>query len=151
MPDEEKNLPEPSAVMTRAEVAARMRLRGMQPVEIAQELHCQVADVGVMVRAHYDQEITEENPEDRESVLNLQVARYEYMMTKLWDQIEYGEVKAILAGMQLVDRIVKLKRLDEQDASAGQSTILVIGGAESDYIDDLKAMVGEDKGNSSGQ
>lgn len=140
MSDEEQNLPDTSPSMTRAEIAYQMLHQGLSVTDIANELHVHPRSVHRMVEERYAQEASEQTPEYRAGILSLQNDRLNWMYSKLVPQMEYGDTRAITAGMNLVVNILKLHRLDQPEAAGAQNTIMLISGDEDSYIQKLKEL-----------
>lgn len=146
MSDEEEYLP--SRVYAREEVAYMMKRRGMSLSDIAEELSCEPQDVNRMIRARFKRESEEMTSEDRLNILQMENDRLDYYLKQLWPSIEFGDLKSITVALSIHDRKMKANYLDRPDSQAQNTTILVVGGAEDDYIESLKAAAEAPSGNS---
>jgi orotate phosphoribosyltransferase-like protein len=140
MDDDPQESSLPSQVLTRADVAYQMRRRGMSLVDIADELHVGPKAVQDMISSRFRQLSEERTDQDKRDILDMENDRLDYYLAKLWPSIEYGDPKAITAALAIHDRKMKANQLDKPDAQVAQSTILVVGGQEEDYIAKLKEL-----------
>ena len=137
---DEENLPEPSGVMTRAEVIYQMRLRGLSPSDIADELRTTTADVQSVIARRIKAEAADLTDEERSSLLAMENARYDFYLSRLWPQIEHGDARAIQTALQVSAMRLKANQLDKPTSVQTQN-VLVVGGESHDYIQQLKSMI----------
>lgn len=143
MSDEDSNLPASWAqhgeTMSREDVIFAMKMQGASTADIASELQVTPATVTSMVRGRLRAETETIEDEERTYLLDLENARLDYYLTKLWAQINYGDVKAIMAALKITETRIKMNRMDEVTSTAG-AQVLVIGGESDSYIEKLKKM-----------
>ena len=82
-----------------------------------------------------------ETAADRSDLLALQDARYNYLLSKIWPQVEFGDLPSVEMARKLIGDLTKLHHLDAVDTATQTTQVLVIGGAEAEYVDALKKMV----------
>lgn len=124
--------------------AYQLKLAGLSLSEIAARLN--YTSGGAVAKAIKDEMLSaakDIEPEDRETLLDLEVERLDYAQSKIWMAVEAGDPKAIELLLKIISLRTKLRGLDTFDASAGIQTVLVVGGQESDYIAKLKELAGE--------
>jgi hypothetical protein len=139
----EPELPEPldgEGVRSRAWQAYQLKMAGLDLPEIALRLNY---PTGAAVAKAINDEIRREarslKTESRTELLDLELDRLNYMLSKIWQQIEYGDLNSIRTGMAIIAQRTKLLGLDLPDASTQQQTVLVVSGSEADYIKALQA------------
>ena len=132
--------------MTRGEMAYLMKRRGLSLSDIATELHIDERTVVGLINTQLKHEAELQTSEQRGFILAMENERLDYYLTKLWPSIEYGDPKAITAALAIHDRKMKANQLDKPDASTQQATVLVVGGAELDYVETLKQLAGGEGG-----
>ena len=128
-------------VKSRAEEAYERKLSGQSLAEIADEMGYSSAEAvshAIKDRMGFEAQFLEEG--DRKTILSLELARLDKQRQALWQSAMYGDIRANLALLQIADRYVKYSGADLQDVSAGQHTVLVVGGDEQDYLEKLKGM-----------
>lgn len=124
--------------------AYQLKLAGLSLSEIA--AHLNFTSGAAAAKAIRDEMIADAKdiePETRESLLDLEIARLDYMQSKLWMYVEAGDIKAIDETLKIIQLRSRLRGLDQVDASASQQTVLVVGGSEADYVSKLKLVSGE--------
>lgn len=122
--------------------AYRLKMAGRSLAEIADELgYNSPQAVHGAIKSQLNRDISMVGSEERESILQLQNDRYEYLLSKVWPQVEFGDLAAIREARALVGDIAKLHKLDAIDTATQTTQVLVIGGAEADYVANLKKMV----------
>lgn len=133
MSDEELNLP----ALSTGEQAYLMKMSGLSLSEISAQLNVNTTTVASSINLALKREASYLTQEDRDDILAMENNRLDYYLSKLWDQIQYGDVRAILAALQIHDRKMKANRLD-QPTSVQNNQVLVIGGDQADYLQRLK-------------
>ena len=124
--------------------AYQLKMAGLDLREIAHRLdYVSPAACALDIKRHMAEEAAHKSAEDRESMLNLELDRLNYMLSKIWPQIEHGDLKAVDTAIRLINTSCRLMGLDQVDASTHVQTVLVVGGAEDDYIKKLKQAAGE--------
>ena len=122
--------------------AYRMKLAGRPLAEIAEELgYGSPSAVANAITTETKRQIAMVSSEDRESLLQLQNDRYEYLLSKVWPSVEHGDLGSIEMARKLIGDLTKLHQLDALDTSSKTMQVLVVGGAEADYVESLKKMV----------
>lgn len=104
--------------------AFEMVLRGYSLKEIATELRLSLKEARRLVLEVYDQLASSKY--SVRIARAIQVARLERAMSRLWDQIEAGDLKAIDRLIKLIERLSKLLGLDLKgsgDEDAGDPSI----------------------------
>lgn len=124
-----------SAVTT----ATNMLRRGMSYRDIAEELHTTSQQVYSAIRARFKQEAQFLADEEREMLLMIENERFDYMLSKLWPEIEYGDHDAMRLALQISDRRLKWNHMD-QPSSTNTTQVLVVGGESKAYIERLKEL-----------
>lgn len=131
-------------VRSKAWHAYQLKLAGMSMVEIADRLNfTSGAAVGKAIQDEMSTNAKDIEPDDRETLLNLEVDRLDYAQSKIWMAVEAGDFKAIELLLKIVTLRTRLRGLDTFDAAVGQHTVLVVGGQEAEYIEKLKELAGE--------
>lgn len=153
MSDEESKTPlrladatvDGEVVLSRAEEAYQRKLSGASLTEIRDEMGFpNERDVSECIkgRMKYEAQFLEED--QRETILQLELARLDKQYQALWPSAMYGDIRANLALLAISDRRMKWSGMDVPDAMKGQHTVLVVGGDESTYLERLKSMVEDD-------
>jgi len=132
-------------VLSRAEQAYQMRLKGMSPSEISERLdYSDGAAVTRAINERFKIEASYLSTEERESMMAMEIARLDALQAAVWDSAMYGEAKAVDTALKIIQTRVKVTGLDQVDTSTGQNTVLVIGGQQADYVQRLKELVESD-------
>jgi hypothetical protein len=134
---EDSNLPVPSA--SAVEVAYAMRRQGLSWVDIAAELHTTPQQVYGAIRHRFKQEAGFLNEDERDMLLMMENERFDYMLAKLWPQIEYGDIKAIQTALQISRERRAWNHMDTP-LSTSTTQVLVVGGESQAYIEKLKEL-----------
>lgn len=125
--------------------AYHLKLAGLSLSEIADRLnYTSGAEVARVIKNETISAAKDIEPEERESLLDLEVERLNYAQSKIWVGVEAGDIKCIEALLKIIQLRTKLQGLDMVDASAGVQTVLVVGGQEADYVNKLKLVAGDD-------
>lgn len=126
---------------TRVRHAYLLKMSGKHPNEIAEDLN--FPSGLAVIKAINDQlnrDALMESEGDRRQLIQLQDDRLNFMLSRLWPAIEHGDPKSIDAGLRVIGMINKLHQLDIADTASQTTQVLVIGGAEKDYIESLKQL-----------
>ena len=119
-----------------------MQLAGHSLAEIADELgYNSPQAVRSAIVAETRRLVAMETADERNDLLALQDARYNYLLSKVWPSVEFGDLPSIEMARKLIGDITKLHQLDAVDTSTQTMQVLVVGGAENEYIEQLKKMV----------
>lgn len=125
--------------------AYQLKIAGLSLREIADRLHyTSGAAVAKAIRDEMIRDAKDIEPDTRETLLEMEVARLDYMQSKVWLGVEAGDPKSIDAALKIIALRVRLEGLDQVDATKGQQTVLVVGGEEGEYVAKLKLVAGED-------
>jgi hypothetical protein len=84
--------------------------------------------------------VTMASAAERGDLLQLQNDRYAYLLSKVWPQVEFGDLAAVNAARGLLGDITKLNQLDALDSASHTTQVLVVGGVENEYIEKLKKL-----------
>ena len=140
MSGEGKDLESP-AESERVRQAYQMKLAGKSLSEIADELrYSSIGDVVQAIRWRLDVDVSSMTSEERQSILALEIARLDALQEGLWLSATLGDPRSVAMVLQIIAMRSKLLRLDVPDAVTGQQTVLVIGGQEKDYVEQLKEL-----------
>jgi hypothetical protein len=80
---------------------------------------------------------------DRESVRQLELARLDYVQSRIWPQVDHGDLKAVETFLKISALRARYEGFEQVDASANQNTVLIIGGKEEEYVNKLKELAGQ--------
>lgn len=128
-------------MQSRIRHAYLLKISGMPLAEIAERLDFPSSGaVAKAIRDELSREAAQMPAETRDSLLKLQDDRLNFMLSRLWPSIEQGDPKSIDSGLKVIALQSKLNQLDVADAAQNTTNVLVIGGAESDYIEKLKEL-----------
>lgn len=122
--------------------AYRLKMAGLSLAEIADKLdYASAKAVHTAIKDETHHLVMMSSGEERGDLLQVQNDRYSYLLSKVWPQLEFGDLSAITVARAILGDITKLNQLDVVDASSHTTQVLVIGGAEVDYIDKLKSLM----------
>lgn len=129
---------------SRAWHAYQLKMAGLHLSEIADRLnYTSGAAVAKAIKDEMLSAAKDTEPDTRETLLDLEISRLDYMQSKLWMYVEAGDIKAIDQTLKIIQLRARLRGLDQVDATAGQQTVLVVGGSEADYVNKLKLVSGD--------
>lgn len=118
-----------------------MQIQGHSLHDIAQELdYNSEAAVAVAIRRELDRQAAQIPATERTALIKLEDDRLNYMLTKVWQQVEFGDAKAIETALKIIGMRIKLHQMDAIDTSSSTTQVLVISGAENEYIEKLKRL-----------
>jgi|SRR4051812_3718267 hypothetical protein len=124
--------------------AYQLKMAGLSLNEIADRLnYTSGAAVAKAIKDEMIRDARDIEPETRETMLDLEIARLNYMQSKVWLGVEAGDPKSIDAALKIIALRTRLTGLDQVDATAGQQTVLVVGGSEGEFVEKLKLVAGE--------
>lgn len=141
MAAEDKDQPSPSEgrALTRAQTAWGMKQAGLSLSEIAEELGLEdVSSVPRLLAEQYKADAAFLTSEDRLGLLALEWERLESLIKANWASAMMGDPKSADVVLKTIAMQVKLAQLDAPDSSTDQAKVLVIGGAEADYVKALQ-------------
>lgn len=128
-------------VRSRAQEAYELKLRGDTLASIADQLG--YSDTSEVVRAINTQMKTDAeflSTAGRNGLLQMELDRLDRLQAKLWPSAMQADLQSVDRVLKIMDRRAKLAGLDSIDTSSQQHTVLVIGGAEADYVQKLKEL-----------
>lgn len=129
-------------VQSRADAAYELLLAGNSLHEIAEKLQFKDAsDVYQFIQRRFEIEAKHLSVEDRKSLLALECARLDRLQAAHWQSAMYGDLGATAAVLKIMAHRAKITGLDAVDTQTNQSTVLVVGGMEADYVSKLKKMI----------
>jgi hypothetical protein len=116
-------------------------MAGLSLAEIADELdYASPQAVNSAIVGETRRLVTMSSAAERGDLLQLQNDRYNYLLSKVWPQVEFGDLPAIAAARAILGDITKLNQLDVIDAASHTTQVLVVGGVENEYIEKLKKL-----------
>lgn len=125
-------------------LAYNLKMAGLSMTEIADRLDYPSANAVTMaIRNHIQSDARGQTSEFRQNLLQLELDRLDYMLSRIWPQIEHGDLKAVDTGIKIVQTQSRIAGVDQADASQHVQQVLVISGEEKDYIAKLKEIAGE--------
>lgn len=125
--------------------AYNLKMAGLSMSEIAERLEYPSANAVVMaIRAHIQEDARGQTSEFRQNLLQMELDRLDFMLSRIWPQIEHGDLKAVDSGIKIVQTQARIAGIDQIDASTKVQTVLVVGGEERDYVAKLKEIAGEE-------
>lgn len=126
---------------TKVQMAYLFKMAGHSLDDIATRLDYPTgAAAGKAIRDAQAREASEVPAENRTTLLKLTNDRLDYLLSKVWEQIGYGDLKAIDTALKIITTHVRVNQLDAIDTAQYTAQVLVVGGAESSYIERLKAL-----------
>lgn len=126
-------------VASRAEMAYQMRVQGMSLSDIANELHLgNTSSVNKIVNDRFKFEAEFMSGDEKQGILALEMARLDKLQSSIWQSAVYGDPKSVDLVLKIIAMRVKITGVDQPDAQLNQQTVLVIGGAEDNYVKKLK-------------
>lgn len=148
---DEENTPDPSEeareaisgelVRHKVEEAYKMRLASKTYQQIADELgYASAWDVAHAIQARMKSEATRLTQDDRESILAMELDRMDALRAAHWEAAMLGDLKSGELILKITDRVIKMVGLDSIDTAAQTHAVLVVGGAEQDYVAKLKEL-----------
>lgn len=121
--------------------AYQFKLAGMTLTEIKERLgYRNNAAVAKAISEEMRANAQKLGKDDRETILSIEMARLEFMLNRIWEQVNYGDLKAVDAAVKIIALQARLTQLDQIDAATHTATVLVVGGQEGDYIQKLKEL-----------
>jgi len=128
-------------VQSRAEAAYELKLSGSTLQEIADKLGYASRDEAARAMANLMQsQASFLTTEERTALLRMENDRLDRLLSKVWPSAMTGDPRSVEAALKITDRRIKINHLDAIDTNTQQHTVLVIGGAEEDYVRKLKEL-----------
>lgn len=131
------------AIQTRAERICQLRVQGWTEQQIADELNCELIYVRQQIAKRMNHEADLTSAEERQVLLQLERDRLDGLVKAHWLAATNGDPRSSDVVLKCIQTRIKLEKLDAEDISAGNSTVLVIGGQEKDYLATLMAAAKE--------
>lgn len=78
--------------------------------------------------------------EERGGILHLENDRLDELQATYYESATLGDFKSLDAVMKIMAHRAKINKLDAIDTQTQQHTVLVIGGAEDEYVQKLKEL-----------
>lgn len=129
-------------VASRAMSAYQMKQAGMPLSEIAEKLgYPSAVDVSHAISSRMATERNYLTSSERESLLTLQVARYETVLSAHWAAMQMADPASSNIVLKALSDLNKVLGLYEVSTTVDKMQVLVIGGSEADYINTLKKAV----------
>lgn len=130
-------------VKSKGDAAYDMLLAGKSHSEIADELGFnRVEDVTKTIEARMNHWATSMRAKDRIHILAVELARLDKLHAAFWDAAQDGDVSSGKFVLEVAKERNKLNKMYEPEAQVNQAAVLVVGGQEQDYVDNLKRMLG---------
>jgi hypothetical protein len=126
-------------------VAYNMKLHGKSLDEIKEA--CGYVDDNSVYQAltqRFEREAQMTPSKDRQRLLDLENARIELLLSAVMPSAAFGDPLAVRNATALIALQAKINQLEAVDTQVGQRTVLVIGGAQADYVARLKEMTEDD-------
>lgn len=118
-----------------------MKQAGYSLSEIADQLGLAGGhEVIRLLKEQYSRDADFLTEDQRTLILGLEFGRLEKLIRANLPSAEMGDPKSATIVMQAIAMEIKLTKLDQADSSADQARVLVVGGAETEYIARLKGM-----------
>lgn len=129
-------------MMTRPEKAFFLKRRGKTNSEIAAILgYANASSVAQAIKSQLSAEAQMFTSEERQMLIALKYSELEDLRAGVWESALYGDPKSAGIALKVIHEEVGLLQLNAVDSATSQNTVLVVGGAQADYIDKLKQMV----------
>ena len=143
----ESNLPSPSPsegrALSKAEMAWTMKEAGWSLSEIATELDLRDGQSVIrLLKDQYERDVAFMSEDSRYLILGMQFGRLEKLIRANMPSAELGDPKSadiVLKAMNMENQLAKLG----ETTSSEQAKVLVVGGAEVEYVEALKNKVEE--------
>lgn len=127
----------------RADQAYSLRKGGKSLSDIAVLQGYSSADaVGTAIRERYSQLARQITSLERQSILAMELERLDDLQDAHWESAQYGDIKSGEFVLKVMAHRMKLLKLDQPDADTSQQTVLIVGKAESSYVEQLKEIAG---------
>lgn len=131
-------------VSSRAEQAYEMKLSGKTLSAIADELgYRSTIEVAQALSSQMKQDAEYMTESGRMGILQMENDRLDRLLEKCWPSAMLNDFRSIESVLHIMDRRIKINRLDAVDTATQQHTVLVVGGSEQDYVNRLKELGNE--------
>jgi lambda repressor-like predicted transcriptional regulator len=118
-----------------------LKKQGKSLSEIALlEGYSNAAAVSQALAMRFDQQARTITSLEREAILQLELDRLDDLQAAHYESALYGDIKSGQFVLQVMQHRMKLLKMDQPDAETGGQTVLIVGDAESAYVDKLKAL-----------
>ena len=78
---------------------------------------------------------------ERDNILLMELDRLDELQAAHYESAMYGDIKSGEFVLRVMQHRAKLCKLDQPEADASQNTVLIVGKAESSYVEQLKVLV----------
>lgn len=127
--------------------AYRMRLAGTPWSIVAKANGYPTPNSAVTAVSRYLQKAAQAmSAQQQQEMLQLQIDRYEAVLTKWWPRMDGGDEKAAAIVLRTLERLDRVLRVTDADVSVSQETI-VISADPVEYVKQLQALDAEENGN----
>jgi hypothetical protein len=135
--------PQKGETLPSRQIAAyELKQSGLSLSEIADRLgYASAAEVTQSIRQRMSAERQFMTDVEREGLLTLQAARYEAVLSAHWTAMQMGDPASSNIVLKALADLNRILGLNEITAQVDKMQVLVIGGAEADYIHQLKLAV----------
>jgi len=128
-------------VKTNAEMAYELKLGGKSLSWIADKLgYRSDTEVAHAISGQLKQGAEYLSKEGKAGIFQMEMDRLDRLQEKVWPSAMTGDPKSVEAALRIHDRRVKLAGLDRTDTETQQHTVMIIGEAEQDYVNQLKEL-----------
>lgn len=152
--DEEASIPDPSheleqviqgiVVRSNAEAAYELKLQGRTLSQIADQLgYSSDVEVAHALRDQMKLGAQHLSESGRNGILQMEIDRLERLHAAYYPSAIAGDREDAKLVLTIMDRMIKLGKLDAVDTATQGHTVLVISGEEQSYVDKLRSLVDE--------
>lgn len=130
-----------AVVNSRAVDAYQLRRQGKRLSQIADDLG--YSDAKEVLRAIAEQMKVEAEmltTMDRHGILQMENDRLDELQAVYYQSALLGDFDSLKAVLTIIDKRIKINKLDAVDTQDQQHTVLVVGGTEADYVAKLKEL-----------
>lgn len=106
---------------------------------IAEENDCSVAEARTLITRQMKREAAMISSEERGLYLDMEIERLDELQYAHWTAAMSGDPFSSRMVLEVIKERAKLRHLYEVDPAIQQNTVLVVSGAEQDYIKALKS------------
>jgi hypothetical protein len=128
--------------MSRAQAAYELRVQGKTLAQVAETLgYDSIQDAATAIKEQFSLGAASLTDDERKFLLILEIDRLDRLQAAVWDAAMYGDPKAVDSALKIIGMRTKITGLDMIDSKGGQHTVLVIGGNQKNYVEQLKELV----------